>query len=90
MKALNTVFASLSDPTRRKILQYLRSKDLTPSDLLERIDITQPTLSHHLDVLKKADLIEGTREGQFIRYSLNMSVFDMAMEFMLTMTNRRK
>ena len=89
MKGLNIVFASLSDPTRRQILQYLRTRDMTPSDLLERIDVTQPTLSHHLDILKRSELIEGTREGQFIRYSLNMSVFEMAIEFMMTMTKRR-
>ena len=88
MKALNTVFGSLSDPTRRQILQLLRKRDMTPSDMLERINVTQPTLSHHLDVLKRAGLIEGTRDGQFIRYSLNMSVFEMAIEFMMTMTKR--
>jgi DNA-binding transcriptional ArsR family regulator len=90
MKELNTVFASLGDPTRRQILQYLRKSDMTPSDLLERMDVTQPTLSHHLDVLKRAELIEGARKGQFIRYSLNMSVFEMAVEFMIGMAKRRK
>ena len=90
MKALNNIFMALSDPTRREIVQCLRKKDMTPSDLLERIQVTQPTLSHHLDILKRADLIEGTREGQFIRYTLNMTVFEMAIEFMMTTTTRRK
>jgi len=89
MKALNNIFMALSDPTRRKIVQCLRKKDMTPSELLELIQATQPTLSHHLDILKRADLIEGTREGQFIRYTLNMTVFEMAIEFMMTTTRRK-
>ena len=81
---------ALSDPTRREIIQRLKKRDMTPSELLDQIEVTQPTLSHHLDILKRADLIEGTREGQFIRYALNMTVFEMAIEFMMTATKRRK
>lgn len=90
MKNISGVFASLSDPTRRRIIENLRGHDLTPSELLERIDVSQPTLSHHLDILKRAELIEGAREGQFIRYSLNMTVFEMALEYMVSITKRRK
>ena len=89
MKSLNDIFMALSDPTRREIVRKLRGKDLTPSELLEYINVTQPTLSHHLDILKRANLIDGTREGQFIRYSLNMGVFDMAMEYIMKFTKRR-
>ena len=81
---------ALSDPTRREIIQRLKKREMTPSELLDQIEVTQPTLSHHLDILKRADLIEGTREGQFIRYSLNMTVFQMAIEFMMTTTKRKK
>ena len=81
---------ALSNPTRREIIQRLKKRDMTPSELLDQIEVTQPTLSHHLDILKRADLIEGTREGQFIRYALNMTVFEMAIEFMMTATKRRK
>jgi len=90
MKNISTVFAALSDPTRRLVLENLRSRDLTPSELLGLIDVSQPTLSHHLDILKRAELIEGTREGQFIRYSLNMTVFEMALQYMVSMTKERK
>jgi len=88
MEHLSNIFLALSDPTRRKIVGCLRKRDMTPTELLARIDATQPTLSHHLDILKRAGLVEGTREGQFIRYALNMSVLDMAIEFM--MANRKK
>jgi DNA-binding transcriptional ArsR family regulator len=83
MKPLDTVFKALGDPTRMTILQLLREQSRTPSDLLERIAVSQPTLSHHLDMLKRADLVETRREGQFIRYSLNMTVVQMAMEYFM-------
>jgi ArsR family transcriptional regulator, arsenate/arsenite/antimonite-responsive transcriptional repressor len=80
---LNKLFQALSDPTRRQIVQLLKMQDRTPSDILNKIKISQPTLSHHLDILKRANLIDGTREGQFIRYSLNMSVFQMSVDYLL-------
>jgi len=89
MQQFTDLFKALSDPTRRQILQNLKEKAKTPTDLLEEIKITQPTLSHHLDILKRAGLIEGEREGQFIRYSLNMSVFDMALEYLLLIKKKR-
>jgi ArsR family transcriptional regulator, repressor of sdpIR and other operons len=83
MRQFTEFFKALSDPTRREILQCLKDKAKTPSELLEEIKASQPTLSHHLDILKRADVISGEREGQFIRYSLNMSVLDMAVEYLL-------
>ncbi len=81
---LTNFFKALSDPTRRKVLQLLREKDMTPSEILEKLTgVTQPTLSHHLDILKRADLVTSEREGQFIRYSLNMSVVDMTLDYIM-------
>ena len=88
MTDFSTLFQALADPTRRKILQLLKHRDLTPSQLLEKIAVSQPTLSHHLDILKRAQLIEGNRNGQFIRYSLNMSVFDQAVKYMMDIQKR--
>ncbi len=89
MKDLSELFKSFSDPTRREILDLLKQKDQTPSEILEKIEVSQPTLSHHLDILKRANLITGERDGQFIRYSLNMSVFQMAIEYMTKFIKRR-
>lgn len=86
---VNTVFKALGDPTRLEIVRLLRVKSRTPSELLDHLQVAQPTLSHHLDILKRADLVETRREGQFIRYSLNMSVLDMALEFFVSMKKRR-
>ena len=85
---MNNIFKALGDPTRLEIVRLLRDKSRTPSELLEHLDVAQPNLSHHLDILKRADLVETRREGQFIRYSLNMSVLDMAMEFFIKMKKR--
>ncbi len=89
MNDFSELFKALSDPTRRSILHQLRSRPMTPSDLLGKIAVSQPTLSHHLDILKRAGLVDTEREGQFIRYSLNMSVFDMAVEYMLQFRRKK-
>jgi ArsR family transcriptional regulator, arsenate/arsenite/antimonite-responsive transcriptional repressor len=89
MKPINSIFKALGDQTRLEIVSLLRERSRTPSELLERISVSQPTLSHHLDILKRADLVESRREGQFIRYSLNMTVVQMAMEYFLKFQNRR-
>jgi DNA-binding transcriptional ArsR family regulator len=73
---LNITFQALSDPTRRKILELLKKKDMAAGDLGKNFNITLPSLSHHLNVLKQADLISGRRRGQEIIYSLNLSVFE--------------
>lgn len=88
MNDYNDLFKALSDPTRRSIIQLLKKNDLTPSEILEQLDVSQPTLSHHLDILKRANIIGSEREGQFIRYSLNMSIFDMLLEYMVQFKKR--
>jgi ArsR family transcriptional regulator, arsenate/arsenite/antimonite-responsive transcriptional repressor len=85
---IGNLFKALGDQTRREILGLLRAGDLTPSEMLEKIAVSQPTLSHHLDILKRADLVHAEREGQFIRYSINMTVFQMAMEYFVQFTNK--
>jgi ArsR family transcriptional regulator, arsenate/arsenite/antimonite-responsive transcriptional repressor len=86
--SIGDLFKALSDQTRREILQLLKERDLTPSEMLEKLSTSQPTLSHHLDILKRADLVHAERQGQFIRYSLNMTVFQRAMEYMVQFTNK--
>lgn len=72
---LSVTLQALSDPTRRKILELLKKKDLAAGELGKNFDITLPSLSHHLNVLKRADLVTGLRQGQEIIYSLNLTVF---------------
>lgn len=67
---------ALSDPTRRKILELLKKKDMSVTEINKHFDITMPSLSHHLSVLKQADLITYRRQKQELIYSLNLSVFE--------------
>jgi len=73
---MDTVFKALADPQRRTILKLLKKRDMNVSEIAAHFSITAPTLSHHLDILKRADLVITERRKQFIFYSLNTSVLD--------------
>lgn len=81
-------FRALADPTRRSILELLRSADLTAGELADHFDMTKPSISHHLNTLKAAGLVDAEREGQSIVYSLNTSVLQDLMSWFYTFTNR--
>lgn len=81
-------FRALTDPTRRRILELLRSADLTAGELADHFDMTKPSISHHLNTLKAAGLVDAEREGQSIVYSLNTSVLQDLMSWFYTFTNR--
>ncbi len=73
---LNTTMQALSDPTRRKILELLKKRDMAAGAIAEHFEITLPSLSHHLNVLKQSDLVTFRRQGQELIYSLNLSAFE--------------
>ncbi len=79
---MDKVFKALADKNRRVILELLRKRDMSVTELLENFDITQASLSHHLDILKRANLVIDERRGQFIFYSLNMSVAEELMQWL--------
>ncbi|HOQ17556.1 MAG TPA: autorepressor SdpR family transcription factor [Defluviitaleaceae bacterium] len=68
---MDNVFKALSDKNRRQILKLLRKKDLSAGEIAEHFDISKPSLSHHLNILKQANLVQTERQGQNIIYSLN-------------------
>ena len=74
--SLQETLKALSDPTRREILQMLRSGSKAAGEISERFDITAAAVSRHLSVLKDADLIRDQRDGKFIIYTLNTSVLE--------------
>ena len=76
---MNSVYRALSDPTRRKILQMLREKDMTAGDIAEHFDLAKPTLSRHFAVLREANLIQGIKARTTITYVLNVSVLEEAL-----------
>lgn len=73
---LSDVFKALADPTRRQILDRLKEGPLTAGEIAEGFAISKPSVSHHLALLKGAGLIESEKNGQFLIYSLNLSVFE--------------
>jgi ArsR family transcriptional regulator len=80
---LNNTLHALSDPTRRKILELLKKKDLAAGEIAKNFSISLPSLSHHLGVLKQAGLVTSQRQGQEIIYSLNLSVFEEVAEVLI-------
>ena len=74
--SLQETLKALSDPTRREILQMLRSGSKSAGEISEKFDITAAAISRHLSVLKDADLIRDQRDGKFIIYTLNTSVLE--------------
>ena len=72
-------FKALSDPVRRDILQLLKAGRMSAGDIASHFDMTGATVSYHLKLLKKADLIWEKKEKNFIYYELNTSVLEEIM-----------
>ena len=87
---MNKVFKALNDPTRRQILDLLRKRDMSAGDIADRFNMTKPSISHHLDLLKQADLIISEKNGQYIIYSLNTSVLDECLSWLMSLTKKEK
>ena len=83
---LQQTLKALADPTRREILNLLKKGKLSAGEITDHFDVTAAAISRHLSVLKEADLIEDTREGKYIFYTLNASVLE---EIMLWITELR-
>jgi len=91
LSAYNQTFKALSDPTRRKILQILKEKPLTAGEIAEHFNMTKPSISHHLSLLKQADMIIDEKRGQYIVYELNTTVFqDITKWFLALSENEEK
>ncbi|HWS43384.1 MAG TPA: autorepressor SdpR family transcription factor [Pseudoflavonifractor sp.] len=69
-------FKALSDPTRRRILDILKTGGRTAGEISSQFDMTAATISHHLAVLREAGLVDQDKRGKYIYYELNMSVLD--------------
>lgn len=71
---MGKVFKALSDKTRREILKLLNDKDMNAGEIAKHFDMSKPSISKHLDVLREAELISSEKKGQFIIYSINTTV----------------
>ena len=80
---MNTLFKALNDQTRRDILELLKDKDMTAGDIAEKFEISKPSISHHLDLLRQAGLVVSVKEGQFIYYSISTTVMDEMLKWIM-------
>ena len=87
---MNIIFKALNDPTRRAILELLQQKDMTAGEIAEQFNISFPSISHHLDLLKQARLVISEKEGQFVYYSLNTTVVDEILKWFLQFKSKKK
>lgn len=71
---MNKTFKALSDPTRREILKLLSKGDLSANEIVQQFNMSQPSISKHLEILKQAELVTAEKKGQFVIYSINLTV----------------
>lgn len=83
MEFSSLVFKALSDPTRRIMLERLRAGDLNAGELAEGLPMTKASVSHHLNLLKQAGLVRVQRQGQNQVYTLDTTVFQEAMQWLM-------
>lgn len=86
---MDKLFKAMADPTRREILSLLKEKDRTAGEIASEFPMAWASVSHHLGTLKDAGLILAVREGQFIRYSLNTTVFQDLVQHLVALAQRK-
>jgi DNA-binding transcriptional ArsR family regulator len=82
---MNALFKALNDETRRKIVERLKERDMNAGEIADEFNISKPSISHHLDILKRADLITSEKKGQFVEYSLNTSILEDLLSWIITL-----
>lgn len=82
---MNYLFKALNDETRRQILELLKERDMTAGDIADAFNISKPSISHHLDILKRADLVSSEKQGQFITYSINTTILEDVLQWIITL-----
>lgn len=83
---MDTIFKALNDATRREIINMLKDRDLNAGEIADQFEMSKPSISHHLDILKRANLITGIKKGQFIVYSINTTVIDDLFRWIYNLT----
>ncbi len=73
---MEIIFKALNDQTRREILTFLIEGPQNAGKIAQQFNMTKPSISHHLDLLKQADLIQSEKKGQFIYYTLSKTSFE--------------
>jgi len=84
------VWNALADPTRRQMLNLLKERDMNAGEIAEHFSMTKPSISHHLSLLKQAELVTAEKKGQNVIYSLNISVFEEILQLISHLANRKE
>ncbi len=86
-KKTATIFKAFCDENRIKILDMLSTGEKCACRLLEEIDVTQPTLSHHMKILCDSGIVVGRKEGKWTHYSISQKGIDEAQKYLDTLNN---
>lgn len=87
---MNLIFKALNDPIRRQILEILKKDgDLSAGEIAEHFSISKPSISHHLDLLKQAGLVDVVRDGQFLYYSINTTIVDELLKWTIKLSSKK-
>ncbi len=87
---MNLLFKALRDPTRRQILEMLQERDLNVGEISAAFEMSMPSISYHLDLLKNAQLVSARKNGQFVTYSLETTVLEDSLGWILQLMKKRK
>ncbi|MGN1432975.1 MAG: autorepressor SdpR family transcription factor [Ruminococcus sp.] len=85
---MGDVWKALADPTRRKILSLLKKQDMNAGEIAAEFNMTKPSISNHLNILKQADLVDSEKQGQNVVYSLKTSVIEDILGMLSDLTKR--
>ncbi|MBD3864312.1 autorepressor SdpR family transcription factor [Olleya marilimosa] len=82
---MNLLFKALNDDTRRQILELLKEDNLTAGQIADAFNISKPSISHHLDILKRADLVTSEKKGQYVEYAINTTILEDVLQWIITL-----
>ena len=75
LRKIAEFYNALADETRLTILEMLTKQEMCACELIVGVGLSQPTVSHHLKILRQAELINAKKDGKWVYYSLNTDVF---------------
>ena len=87
---MGNVFKAISDHTRREILKLLNDKDLSAGEIAEHFDISKPALTKHLNILREAELVSSEKQGNFVIYSINVTVLQQALSGFMAIFGKKE
>ena len=87
---MGNVFKAISDPTRREILKLLNDKDLSAGEIAKHFDISKPALTKHLNILREAELVSSEKQGNFVIYSINVTVLQQTLSGFMAIFGKKE